>query len=291
MPLDPQSRIILVQNRETDPQDKLRQHIEGFFKAAGVSLETVVLESRNCPVVRPENLNPDLILVLGGDGTFLRAVRCFAKDSAPVVGINTGHLGFLTQVEANKVDDCLNALMAGKTTLEYRMMLAVQSEELLALNDVVVKNANPSRLATINVFVNGTYLATYDADGVIVATPTGSTAYNLSAGGPIMVPQADVLAITPICPHSLSAKPIILPSNQELVLESDESNTSDLVCAVDGDDAFTLKPGEQFKIFKSRHQLPLISLQQDTGSFYALLKRKLGWGANPRAVAKSKQTV
>lgn len=291
MRLGANSRVILVQNRETDPHDHLRHHIEGFFDDQGISVTTCVLESRSCPVVHPGGEKPDLVIVLGGDGTFLRAVRCFARDGAPLVGVNTGHLGFLTQIEANRVDECLNALMAGDTLLEHRIMLAVNHEDQFALNDVVVKNANPSRLATLNVYINGGFLASYDADGIIVATPTGSTAYNLSAGGPIIVPQVNVLAITPICPHSLSAKPIVVSADSDLVIESDQSNTAQLVCAIDGDDAFYLEPGERFKLFKSSYQLPLVSFPSDAHSFFAILKRKLGWGSNPRAVAKAKKDL
>lgn len=279
-------RVILVQNRETDPHDTLRHHIEGFFHDVGIAVETVPLVSRTCPVIHPKGAPSDLVVVLGGDGTFLRAVRCFAQDLVPLVGVNTGHLGFLTRIEANKVDASLTAILEGRTFLEYRMMLAVNTEDQLALNDVVVKNANPSRLATINVYLEKQLLASYDADGIIICTPTGSTAYNLSAGGPIMDPRVDVMAITPICPHSLSAKPIVLPSHRELVLESDSANTSDLVCAIDGEDAFYLKPGERFRLFKSTCQLPLIAFEAETDTFYEILKRKLGWGANPRAVAK-----
>ncbi len=280
------NQVVLVQNQETDPENKLRHRIEGFFRDAGIPLETVILESRNCPVISPTHSHPDLVLVLGGDGTFLRAARCFAQDNVPLVGINTGHLGFLTRIEANKVDTYLEAILDGKTSLEYRMMLAVGSEDQLALNDVVIKNANPSRLAKLNVFVQDRFLADYDADGLIIATPTGSTAYNLSAGGPIIDPQLNALALTPICPHSLSAKPIVMPADQPLIIESDARNESELICAVDGVDAFKLAPGERFSMEKSNHRLPLVTFQTERDSFYDILKRKLGWGANPRTLAK-----
>lgn len=288
MHLTSQSRVVLIQNRETDPQDRLRSHVEVFFKDCLISLETVVLESRDSPVSYSPDQSPDLVLILGGDGTFLRAVRAFARLDVPLVGINTGHLGFLTRIEADKVDSYLQAILAGEFSLEHRMMLAVDSEEHLALNDAVVKNSNPSRLARLNVYINGEFLADYDADGIIVSTPTGSTAYNISAGGPILDPQADVLVITPICPHSLSAKPIILPANRELAIESDWANISRLVCALDGQDAFYLNPGERFKLLKSRYQLPMVCFGAESDSFYALLKRKLGWGANPRTIVQSR---
>ncbi len=285
-----QDGVFLIQNQETDPQDLLRHHVERFFQERGISVETSILASRNSQVELLDNKKPGFVIVLGGDGTFLRAVRCFGKEKVPMVGVNTGHLGFLTRIEADKVDFYLETILKGDTELEQRMMLAVGSEDQLALNDVVVKNANPSRLATINVYVEEEFLAAYDADGLIVATPTGSTAYNLSAGGPIMDPDSEAIALTPICPHSLSAKPIILPADRLLTLESDMANDSELICAVDGDDAFTLRPGEKFKLFKSVHQLPLIAFHGKADSFYSILKRKLGWSANPRAIAQSRAT-
>lgn len=280
--------VILVQNRETDPHDALRNRVERFLSDHHVAVETVVLPSRECPVIHQGQNHPELIVVLGGDGTFLRAARCFARDQVPLVGVNTGHLGFLTRIEANKVEEYLTTILAGNITLEHRMMLAVESDDLWALNDVVIKNANPSRLATLNVYMDDRLLADYDADGLIVCTPTGSTAYNLSAGGPIMDPEAEVMAITPICPHSLSAKPIVLPADRELVIESAITNASHLVCAVDGDEAFHLSPGQRLRLFKSSYQLPMLAFQTEADNFYAILKRKLGWGANPRTVAQRK---
>jgi len=281
------SKVILIQNRETDPADKLMHCVDQFLSGHGIEVLITPLASRNEPVVRPKGFKPDAIIVLGGDGTFLNAVRAYGRDEVPLVGINTGHLGFLTRIEADKVDVYLEALIKGDATLESRMVLAVNTEDLLALNDVVVKNQNPSRLAKISVFVGEELLATYDADGVIVATPTGSTAYNLSAGGPIVDPEAQVLVITPICPHSLSAKPIVVPASRNMTVTSDATNTAPLVCAVDGLEAFSLKPGEGVKLFQSQYSLPLIRFTTGADSFYAVLKRKLGWGANPRVMTAS----
>lgn len=288
MRLSSDSLVIIVQNQETDPEDRLLNKVKVVFEQAGIPVEVISQPSRNAPIHRPSTRHPDLVVVLGGDGTFLRASRCFIADQVPLVGVNTGHLGFLTRIEANKVDEYFQAILSGKTTLEYRMMLAVQSENQLALNDVVVKNSNPSRLAKVNVFIDKLLLAAYDADGVIVCTPTGSTAYNLSAGGPIMDPEVDVLAITPICPHSLSAKPIVVPATKQLRIQSDPANPSDLICAIDGDETFLLGPGKDFVLFKSEKRLPLVSFTSEDDRFYAVLKRKLDWGANPRLLAQSR---
>jgi NAD+ kinase len=224
-----------------------------------------------------------LVIVVGGDGTFLRAVRCFARLQVPLVGVNAGHLGFLTRIEATRIEPCLEAIMTGQVQLEQRMMLAINGDAYLALNDIVIKSANPSRLAAMTVLVDGEPLATYDADGVIVSTPTGSTAYNLSAGGPIMDPKTNTLANTPICPHSLSAKPIVLPAHRELTLVAATSNLGKLVCAIDGEDAFMLAPGESCMLAQAAQTLPLLSFVGPGDTFYTILKHKLGWGANPRS--------
>lgn len=191
-------RVVLVQNRETDREDRLRHIVEDYFKANALTLETVVLPSRAETVVHPQGPKPDLVIVLGGDGTFLKAARCFGQDEVPLVGVNTGHLGFLTRIEANRVVEFLDAIRAGHAHLEYRTMLSVQPDgetpAETALNDIVFKNANPSRLAKLHLYIDGVFLASYDADGIILSTPTGSTAYNLSAGGPIMDPRVDVLS-------------------------------------------------------------------------------------------------
>lgn len=285
MPVKEYARIILIQNQETDPENLFRNRIEAFFKAHAVPLEVVGLPSRDCPLIQPQGPKPDLVMVLGGDGTFLRAARCFVHRQIPLVGVNTGHLGFLTRIESQKLDECLDAILQGQVCIEHRMMLAVTGPDNLALNDVVIKNANPNRLASIHVHLEGNLLATYDADGLIVCTPTGSTAYNLSAGGPIMDPQAQVIAITPICPHSLSAKPIILPHHSVLTITSDTTNAAPLVCAIDGEDGPSMVPGQAITLCKAELQLPLVTFPTHADQFYEILKRKLSWGANPRQSA------
>lgn len=282
MKLGAGNTVVIFQNQETDPGDKLLAEIEAYLKDHQIITHRLVLPSRNAPVTSPPNIEPELVIVVGGDGTFLRASHVFARHHIPLVGVNTGHLGFLTRIEASQIRPYLNRILEGEAVLENRMLLTISPGEVLALNDVVVKNANPSRLAKINVFVGETHLATYHADGLIVATPTGSTAYNLSAGGPVVDPATDVLVLTPICPHSLSADPIILPAGKTMRIESDIKNAADLLISVDGDDASRLQPGKSTILSKSPHTLAVLTFPSETDSFYAILKRKLSWAANPR---------
>lgn len=288
--------IVLVQNQETDPKNQLLHQIEAFLKAHRLTYHTLVLPTRASEVRYEESTKPDLVLVLGGDGTFLRAAREFVTHQVPLIGVNTGHLGFLTRIESQRLNESLEAIVAGHTTVETRMMLSLGlaaskrakvSGTVMALNDVVIKNTDPTRLAKVSVWIGEEPLADYDADGLIICSPTGSTAYNLSAGGPILDPRSEVVAITPICPHSLAAKPIVLPASVTIRLESDRRNTAPLVCAADGLEVFTVDPGQVVMVEQAQQALQLLSFGAGQESFFALLKRKLAWGANPRGLPKA----
>lgn len=169
-------------------------------------------------------------------------------------------------------------------------MLSIRSQENghvvedLALNDVVVKNANPSQLCTLRLYVDNTLVAIYDADGLILSTPSGSTAYTMAAGGPVISPEVDAISITPICPHSFSAKAVVVPLNKEFRVESDTKNY-DVVYAVDGLECGILKPGQFLTVCRSSITCRMINFERDDDDFYVLLKRKLHWAMNPRWLA------
>jgi NAD+ kinase len=281
------SSVTVVQNTSTDPENIYREIVRQFLENAGVKVFVTTVESKDCPIIPAEAENPDLVIVLGGDGTFLRASRCFVHQQVPLVGVNTGTLGFLTRIEADKVSVYLKSLIQGDYGIEERMMLAVQNahgpdgNEDLALNDIVIKNGNPSQMCSLRVFINNSLVAIYDADGVIISTPTGSTAYTLSAGGPVISPEVEAISITPICPHSLSAKPIVIPANKTLRIESAHKNR-EVVCAVDGQETGTLKPGDSIILSRAPQPLRIINFKQEEDDFYLLLKKKLHWAMNPR---------
>jgi NAD+ kinase len=275
-------RMTVVHNESTDPQNIYRERVRRFLEDRGVEVHVTPVATKDCPVVvAPEDENPDMVLVLGGDGTFLRAARCYAQRQVPLVGVNTGTLGFLTRIEADRVERYLKLLMEGQFGLEERMMLAVNDPNQLVLNDVVIKNANPSVMARLRLFIDDDLVASYDADGIILATPTGSTAYTLSAGGPVISPEVEAISITPICPHSLSAKPIIIPANKVLRVASELRN-GDIICAVDGQENDVMKPGERITVFRAGITLKIVNFRMDEDNFYRLLNRKLHWAMNPR---------
>ncbi len=282
------THVTLVQNCSTDPDNHYADQVLGFFARNQVRVSHLTVVGKDCPEVPPAAAKPDAVVVLGGDGTFLRVARKFVLQGVPLVGVNTGTLGFLTHIDVSRLNEYLELLVAGKYALDERVMLSVGNSkganncrEDIALNDVVVKNANPSQLCTLRLFVNNTLVAVYDADGLILSTPSGSTAYTMAAGGPVISPEVDAIAITPICPHSFSAKAVVVPFDKEFRVESDTKNGS-VIYALDGLDCGSLKAGESLSIVRSPVSCKMINFQKEEDDFYVQLKRKLHWAMNPR---------
>jgi NAD+ kinase len=220
----------------------------------------------------------DLLIVFGGDGTILRTARFALGCATPIVGINLGGLGYLTEVNLNEMYEALEIILTGDFETDQRMMLdaALNDQEgdekmYTVLNDIVLNRAHLSRIVELETYVDGRYLITYKADGLIVATPTGSTAYSLSAGGPIVFPQQDVIIINPICPHTLTNRPIILPADVsvQVILRTKEQGA---MLTLDGQVSLPLKSGDTLKIKKSPH----ITTHRD---YLEILRTKLGWVA------------
>ncbi len=209
----------------------------------------------------------EISLVIGGDGTLLKAARFYSEVNIPVLGINLGRLGFLAQ--AASVRDVVEAVINKKYFVEERMMLAAIDK--LALNDFVIKGCDPSRTSKFYLEINGKDVCDYIADGLIISTPTGSTAYGLSAGGPVLYPTMDVVSIVPICPHTLNARPIVVPSSEEITVR-----TGDKLLSVSIDGFDTTKCVEKISI-KSAPNKALLAFLKD-GQFYSVLRDKLHWG-------------
>ncbi len=221
----------------------------------------------------------DLILVFGGDGTFLHAARLVGGRDIPILGVNLGGLGFLTEVSPDRVDDLLPLICNGELTCEERMCFDVVVEgrkgSHYVLNDAVITKGTLARIILLKVEVNGELLTTYRADGLIVSTPTGSTAYSLSAGGPIVHPQLDSIIITPICPHTLTNRPIVLPPTSVVevtLLSRDE----EVMLTLDGQVGFPLAYGDKVVIRKSKR--PTKVLRSPFDSYFNILRNKLSWG-------------
>ncbi|GBD28684.1 NAD kinase [bacterium HR31] len=224
----------------------------------------------------------DALVVVGGDGTILRAARTGAVRGVPVLGVNVGGFGFLAEVGLQELSEALERLVAGRHAVEERMMLAAEvvrsgevAERFLALNDMVVTKSGYARLMPIRVCVNGEHLATYLADGLIVSTPTGSTAYNLSAGGPILSPGVRAMVITPICPHTLTARPVVVDADDVATVEV-ASGVEGVLLTVDGQVGCPLRGGDVVQVRRAEERARLVRLK--TPSFYELLRQKFAWG-------------
>ncbi len=227
----------------------------------------------------------DVLVVFGGDGTILRAARQAAPRAIPILGVNLGGFGFLAEVNDTEVGEALIRLLEGDYRLDERMMLRAQvlrsgraAREFLALNDIVVTKSGYARLVHLRTEVNGELLATYLADGLIASTPTGSTAYSLSAGGPIVHPDVDVIVLTPICAHTLNARAIVVSSTDVITVRAQPVGTSPSpsVLTVDGQEGHPLASGDEVRIECSPHRARLIRLGRE--GFYSLLRHKLVWG-------------
>ena len=235
----------------------------------------------------------DLIVVFGGDGTILRTARLVRDRDVPIVGINLGVFGYLTEVNLDEMYSALEVILAGEFQVEKRMMLDVEingGEETLlegsVLNDVVINRGNLSRIIELETTVDDRYMTTFKADGLIISTPTGSTAYSLSAGGPIVFPELYSIIINPICPHTLTNRPIILPESAEIkvTLRTMEKGAN---VTLDGQVSYTVKSGDTVTIRKSRHVTTLVSSPHR--GYLEILRTKLGWGGSQTGAAWERQ--
>lgn len=224
----------------------------------------------------------DLIVVLGGDGSLLSAARMLARHNVPVLGINRGRLGFLTDILPEEIEEKVGAVLEGQFTQEERFLLSAtviregkQVGKAEALNDVVVNSGTSARMIEFELYVSGDFVYRQRSDGLIISTPTGSTAYSMSGGGPIMHPTLDAIVLVPMFPHTLSSRPIVVDGNSdiEIVIEQSHQINHPVIC--DGQVNITAIPGDRIFIRKKSHKLKLVHpLEHD---FYASCRDKLGW--------------
>ena len=224
----------------------------------------------------------DLIVVLGGDGTMISAARLVGNREVLVLGINYGSLGYLTEFRIEEMFSALEEILEGRYELDRRVMLEVEhrrGEEILAkgrvLNDVVINKAVLARIIEIEVSLNGAFVNSFRADGLIVATPTGSTAYNLSAGGPIVYPSMNAVVLTPICPFTLTNRPIVVPDEAEITLRL-ENESDGVVLTLDGQIGYSMKTDDTVSIRKSPTTFNLV--QPPNRNYFDVLRNKLKWG-------------
>jgi NAD+ kinase len=224
----------------------------------------------------------DLVLVLGGDGTMLSVSRLVAEKGIPILGINLGSLGFITEVSRDEIFSTVNKILNEGCGVEERLMLTAtvhrdgkELAEYTVLNDVVINKGAVARIIDLETNINGSYVTTFKADGLIISTPTGSTAYSLSAGGPILYPTLESIVLTPICSHTLTNRPIVLPDNFKIEIII-RKMSGDVFLTLDGQVGFSLMTGDVIEINKSEYKTKLlVPLERD---YFRVLRTKLKWG-------------
>lgn len=230
------------------------------------------------------NFDVDYVISMGGDGTFLKAASRVGAKGTPIIGVNMGRLGFLADVLPGEVEAALDSLYAGECQIEDHVVIQVEAEggvlagNPFALNDIAVLKRDDASMISIRTQVDGEFLVTYQADGLIVTTSTGSTAYNLSNGGPIIIPQSSSLCLTPVAPHSLNIRPVVINDTAEITLDV-ESRSHNYLVAIDGRSE-RMTEGTRLVIRKAAHTIKIV--KQRNQRYFSTLREKLMWGADQR---------
>ncbi len=277
-------RVGIIANSTKEKASEYALRLAGWLSERGVEVlfEEEIAAKIDMPGVSGNDLASavDMLVVFGGDGTLLMAARLAIGSDVPILGINMGGFGFMTVVNLDEMLGAMELILDGKYSTSQRMMLSVSVEgaQHPALNDVVINRGNLSRMVNLETFVDGKYLSTFKGDGLIISTPTGSTAYSLSSGGPIVLPELNSIIVNPICPHTLTNRPLVLPPDSviEVVVWTKEGKAS---ATLDGQDLFILKSGDRVCIQKSKDHINLV--ESPHRDYLEILRTKLGWGGLP----------
>lgn len=281
-------RIGVVGNPRYGELDGLLARLSSHAAANGIELASgpELVDLWPTPIVPLDFAEDqlDLLLTLGGDGTLLRGARLLDRRQVPILGVNLGRVGFLTAATADILEEAVRAFVHGDYQVEPRRTLATHivdaaGERLtgkFAMNDVVVHKAGSSRIMRIRLFVDGDEVGQYTLDGMIVATPAGSTAYTLSSGGPVLLPEVDALVVTAICPHTLSVRPLVVPGSAQVTMQIEPTRAEDIRVAYDGQPGGSLHHSDCVVVRRSDTTVQLIRLGRE--SFFSRLRKKLKWG-------------
>ena len=265
-------KVAVIPNIEKDPKLNMTEKIVALLNEYEISVLigdkiSLVKDYINTIFLPEEEVfsQAELIIVLGGDGTLLNVARKAAPYNVPILGINLGHLGFLTELEENNLNESFEKIINGKYNIDNRMMICAELrrnntliENFIALNDIGITRGSFSRIINLKVYVDNKFLDFFPADGIIASTPTGSTAYSLSAGGPIVDPNMSMILITPICPHTLHSRSIIVPDNKVVDVHIQDAYKHDAMITVDGQQGYKLSPGDIITIRKSPYVTNLV---------------------------------
>lgn len=293
LPLQPISRVGILAKSRLHAATPHLQEIGQWLAARGIA---AVFEDETAQLMPPSTArhvaaktslarDVDMVLVLGGDGTLLGMADCIgeAESDIPILGVNFGSLGFLTEVTLPELYRSLDAALNGTGYIEERLMLRSSAtregrvfRQLIALNDAVITKAARSRMIDLSVYVGDEFVTRVKADGLIIATPTGSTAYNLAAGGPIVQPSVEALLLTPIAPHTLTNRPIVIPATSIVRVQPNMDQRDEVFITFDGQAGFELRAGDEVSVQRAEKRLRLI--KPSTRSYFEVLRTKLKWG-------------
>jgi NAD+ kinase len=278
------TRLGVVGNRSYDGLDRVLDTLRRRAPELGIDLAFEGELQHLVPGAEAlsEPLGIDALITLGGDGTMLRGARFVGDRPIPILGVNLGRLGFLTACggDAEELDSALERFVAGDYVVQRRMALSGhtsrnESEKWRALNDIVLHKGGFARVVHLEVWVNGELIGAYAADGLIIATPTGSTAYSLSAGGPVVVPTVESIVITPISPHTLAVRPVVLPPSADVEVRANDG-PEELLVTVDGQVGATFTSDDTLMVRRADRPVLVVHFRDST--FFSRMRRKLGWG-------------
>lgn len=266
-------KIGIIYNKNINTADEVAKKVEELFSKKGIGTAIFDIEHFEKDI--------DIAISIGGDGTLLKTARFYSEYAIPVFGINVGHLGFLAQVQPEQLQNAILKIEQSQFRIEERFMLEanIADKKMYALNDIVIKGCTFSRTARFNVYINEKFVCEYLADGLIISTPTGSTAYNLSAGGPILYPTLEATTLVPICPHTMTARPLVIPSNEKITIIP---SSTQLKLHVNADGQEVIDCYEKIEVKKSGKKAHLMLLSSKDNDFYSILRQKLNWGTSPK---------
>ena len=254
-------------------ENNLEVHLADRLKSIDIDTDVTYFSTKNLPEV-------DFLLCFGGDGTLISGVRIFSDPSVPVLGVHLGGLGFLAQITPEVLIDKLNSLKNDEFKIQDRLVLSANisgyDDSFYAINDFVVQNETSFRVTSLSLYIDNQHVSDYKSDGIIISTPTGSTAYSLSSGGPIVQPDVFSIVITPIAPHSLTSRPLVLPSNVEVEFRFNQDSENDLKLISDGQNIINFTKDSTVKLSQANHHLKFITFKDY--NYYETLKKKMIWG-------------
>ena len=273
----------LLVHKPGNPDAAFVDEVAGYLRGRAVDVRRLEADAR-APCGEP----PDLALSLGGDGTLLNCARIVAEQETPILPVNLGTLGFITEVAQPEWKEAFERYRSGRLAVSPRVMVVAgvmrggrEVARLPGLNDAVISTGGAPKITRLQVALSGTAVGRYRADGVILSTPTGSTAYSMAAGGPILHPEMQALVLNPVCPFTLSNRPLVVPADEVVEITVEEPQRTKVVLTVDGQRSVPLEPGDRVVLRRYEHSALII--QSDRRNFYEVLRHKLHWAGEPGA--------